>query len=102
MVFDSSEMGAQKHGSKGSGGGYVGGLLQLFDWNVKSRKKLFASKSDVPGISFTLKKKLVLHLGVCVLIITFIYVMCSPAFEQMDSNREKNMTIICLPLVSIW
>ncbi|XP_059291000.1 uncharacterized protein LOC132044522 [Lycium ferocissimum] len=40
-------MGAEKHGSK-SGGGYVGGFLQLFDWNAKSRKKLFSSKSDIP------------------------------------------------------
>ncbi|KAL3508149.1 hypothetical protein ACH5RR_033531 [Cinchona calisaya] len=40
-------MGAEKHVSK-SGGGYVGGLLQLFDWNAKSRKKLFSSKSGVP------------------------------------------------------
>ncbi|KAL9994038.1 hypothetical protein Hdeb2414_s0957g00968181 [Helianthus debilis subsp. tardiflorus] len=42
-------MGAQKHGSKGgSGGGYVGGFLHLFDWNAKSRKKLFSSKSESP------------------------------------------------------
>ncbi|KAI3792175.1 hypothetical protein L2E82_06046 [Cichorium intybus] len=43
------EMGAQKHGSKGGGGGgYVGGFLHLFDWNAKSRKKLFSSKSESP------------------------------------------------------
>ncbi|VFQ61043.1 unnamed protein product [Cuscuta campestris] len=43
-------MGAERHGSKrgGGGGGYVGGFLQLFDWNAKSRKKLFSSKSDSP------------------------------------------------------
>ncbi|KAI3706866.1 hypothetical protein L6452_24895 [Arctium lappa] len=42
-------MGAQKHGSKGGGGGgYVGGFLHLFDWNAKSRKKLFSSKSESP------------------------------------------------------
>nr|GLL43850.1 uncharacterized protein LOC109175333 [Ipomoea trifida] len=40
-------MGAERHGSK-RGGGYVGGFLQLFDWNAKSRKKLFSSKSDSP------------------------------------------------------
>ncbi|KAK9147014.1 hypothetical protein Sjap_006917 [Stephania japonica] len=42
-------MGFEKHSSKGGGGGggYVGGLLQLFDWNGKSRKKLFAAKSDL-------------------------------------------------------
>ncbi|OVA02567.1 protein of unknown function DUF4378 [Macleaya cordata] len=39
-------MGIDKQGSK-SGGGYVGGFLQLFDWNGKSRKKLF-TKSDLP------------------------------------------------------
>lgn len=26
-----------------------GGFLQLFDWNGKSRKKLFSSKPDLPG-----------------------------------------------------
>lgn len=39
-------MGAEKQGSKS--GSYVGGFLQLFDWNAKSRKKLFSSKSDIP------------------------------------------------------
>lgn len=40
-------MGGEKHGSKG--GGYVGGLLQLFDWNAKARKKLSWTKSDLSG-----------------------------------------------------
>ncbi|XP_052189040.1 uncharacterized protein LOC127799241 [Diospyros lotus] len=40
-------MGGEKQSSK-SRGGYVGGFLQLFDWNAKSRKKLFSSKSDLP------------------------------------------------------
>ncbi|KAK4425928.1 hypothetical protein Salat_1786800 [Sesamum alatum] len=39
-------MGIENHSSKG--GNYVGGFLQLFDWNAKSRKKLFSSKSDLP------------------------------------------------------
>ncbi|PIN19235.1 hypothetical protein CDL12_08088 [Handroanthus impetiginosus] len=38
-------MGIDKQGSKS--GNYVGGFLQLFDWNAKSRKKLFSSKSDL-------------------------------------------------------
>ncbi|KAL0433953.1 UNVERIFIED_CONTAM: hypothetical protein Slati_2729600 [Sesamum latifolium] len=42
-------MGIEKQGSKG--GNYVGGFLQMFDWNAKSRKKLFSSKSDIPGLS---------------------------------------------------
>lgn len=41
-------MGIEKQGSKG--GNYVGGFLQMFDWNAKSRKKLFSSKSEVPGM----------------------------------------------------
>ncbi|KAF8387787.1 hypothetical protein HHK36_026442 [Tetracentron sinense] len=41
-------MTVEKQGSKG-GGGYVGGFLQLFDWNRKSRKKLFPNKADLPG-----------------------------------------------------
>ncbi|KAJ0093196.1 hypothetical protein Patl1_24939 [Pistacia atlantica] len=40
-------MGIEREGSK-SGGGYVGGFFQLFDWKAKSRKKLFSSKSDFP------------------------------------------------------
>lgn len=40
-------MGVEKQNSKG-GVGYVGGFLQLFDWNAKSRKKLFANKPDLP------------------------------------------------------
>ncbi|XP_057785596.1 uncharacterized protein LOC131003137 [Salvia miltiorrhiza] len=39
-------MGIEKQSSKS--GNYVGGFLQLFDWNAKSRKKLFSSKSDFP------------------------------------------------------
>lgn len=31
--------------------GVKGGFLQLFDWNGKSRKKLFSSKSDIPESS---------------------------------------------------
>ncbi|XP_074320344.1 uncharacterized protein LOC141657109 [Silene latifolia] len=38
-------MGGERHGSKS--GRYVGGFLQLFDWNAKSRKKLFPSTSDL-------------------------------------------------------
>nr|XP_029146144.1 uncharacterized protein LOC112723137 isoform X1 [Arachis hypogaea]XP_029146145.1 uncharacterized protein LOC112723137 isoform X1 [Arachis hypogaea]XP_029146146.1 uncharacterized protein LOC112723137 isoform X1 [Arachis hypogaea]XP_029146147.1 uncharacterized protein LOC112723137 isoform X1 [Arachis hypogaea] len=41
-------MGVEKEGTK-SEGGYVGGLFRLFDWTSKSRKKLFATKSDLPG-----------------------------------------------------
>jgi hypothetical protein len=43
------KMGVEKEGLK-SGGGYVGSFFQLFDWTAKSRKKLFSSKSDLPGI----------------------------------------------------
>ncbi|KAL1548157.1 hypothetical protein AAHA92_16429 [Salvia divinorum] len=37
-------MGIEKQSSKSG----VGSFLQLFDWNAKSRKKLFSSKSDCP------------------------------------------------------
>ncbi|XP_059646973.1 uncharacterized protein LOC132293478 [Cornus florida] len=37
-------MGVEKQGSKSG----VGGFFQLFDWNAKSRKKLFSSKTDLP------------------------------------------------------
>ncbi|KAK8486393.1 hypothetical protein V6N13_135958 [Hibiscus sabdariffa] len=43
-------MGVNKEGST-NGGGYVGGFFQLFDWNAKSRKKLFSNKSDFPECS---------------------------------------------------
>ncbi|KAI3997523.1 hypothetical protein MKX01_008130 [Papaver californicum] len=41
-------MGVEKNSSKsgGGGGGYVGGFLQLFDWNGKSRKKLLAKSQE--------------------------------------------------------
>ncbi|KAI3991942.1 hypothetical protein MKX01_012887 [Papaver californicum] len=40
-------MGIEKNSSKsGGGGGYVGGFLQLFDWNGKSRKKLLAKSQE--------------------------------------------------------
>jgi hypothetical protein len=32
-----------------------GGLFNLFDWNGKSRKKLFANNSELPGIVVVLK-----------------------------------------------
>ncbi|XP_028752224.1 uncharacterized protein LOC114751815 [Neltuma alba] len=48
-------MGVEKEGTK-SGGGQVGGFFQLFDWTSKSRKKLFASKSDVPAFEESLKQ----------------------------------------------
>ncbi|XP_047960310.1 uncharacterized protein LOC125205430 [Salvia hispanica] len=38
-------MGIENQCSKG--GNYIGGFLQMFDWNAKSRKKLFSSKSEV-------------------------------------------------------
>ncbi|CBI22919.3 unnamed protein product, partial [Vitis vinifera] len=47
-------MRAEKQGSKS--GGYVGGFFQLFDWNAKSRKKLFSNKSDLPERSKQGKK----------------------------------------------
>lgn len=40
----------EKEGLK-SGGGYAGSFFHLFDWTAKSRKKLFTSKSDLPGTS---------------------------------------------------
>ncbi|KAH6785927.1 hypothetical protein C2S51_038382 [Perilla frutescens var. frutescens] len=45
-IFKWAVMGIEKQGSKG--GNYVGGFLQMFDWNAKSRKKLFSSKTEVP------------------------------------------------------
>ncbi|KNA18545.1 hypothetical protein SOVF_069500 [Spinacia oleracea] len=47
-------MGGDRHGSKS--GRYVGGFMQLFDWNAKSRKKLFSSRSDSPEESKQGKK----------------------------------------------
>ncbi|XP_043711167.1 uncharacterized protein LOC122660059 [Telopea speciosissima] len=49
-------MGFDRQSSK-NGGGYVGGFLQLFDWNGKSRKKLFSNKSDFPEGSKQGKKR---------------------------------------------
>ena len=41
-------MRVEKEGAKNEGR-YVGGFFYLFDWTSKSRKKLFAAKSDLPG-----------------------------------------------------
>jgi len=48
VLHSALKMGVEKEGTK-SGGGYVGGFFQLFDWTSKSRKKLFAAKSELPG-----------------------------------------------------
>ncbi|RDX87411.1 hypothetical protein CR513_31115, partial [Mucuna pruriens] len=40
-------MRVEKEGAQNEGG-YVGGFFHLFDWTSKSRKKLFAAKSDLP------------------------------------------------------
>ncbi|XP_075506616.1 uncharacterized protein LOC142543315 isoform X1 [Primulina tabacum] len=42
-------MGMEKKVSKG--GNYVGSLLELFDWNAKSHKKLFLTNSELPDQS---------------------------------------------------
>ncbi|XP_061344805.1 uncharacterized protein LOC133290693 [Gastrolobium bilobum] len=46
LLNSALKMGVEKEGTK-TGGGYVGGFFQLFDWTSKSRKKLFATKSDL-------------------------------------------------------
>ncbi|XP_073152398.1 uncharacterized protein [Henckelia pumila] len=38
------------------GGNYVDSLLQLFDWNAKSRKKLFLTNSELSGQSKQIKR----------------------------------------------
>ncbi|KAG5011080.1 hypothetical protein JHK87_019595 [Glycine soja] len=43
-------MRVEKEGAKNEGR-YVGGFFYLFDWTSKSRKKLFAAKSDLPESS---------------------------------------------------
>ncbi|CAJ1940898.1 unnamed protein product [Sphenostylis stenocarpa] len=40
-------MRVEKEGPRNEGG-HVGGFFQLFDWTSKSKKKLFATKSDLP------------------------------------------------------
>lgn len=42
------KMGVEKEGVR-NGSGHVGGFFQLFDWSSKSQKKLFSSKSELPG-----------------------------------------------------
>lgn len=71
-------MGAEKHGSKSGGGGYVGGLLQLFDWNAKSRKKLFSSKSTIPG---KLKSMVMVVLNGIHHMSSFVYSYFSPPIQ---------------------
>lgn len=75
-------MRAEKQGSKS--GGYVGGFFQLFDWNAKSRKKLFSNKSDLPGTLYYMCIDQILEICVYVhvlaymssLILLFPYLVC--------------------------
>lgn len=64
-------MGVEKQGSKG--GGYVGGFFQLFDWNAKSRKKLFSNKSDLQGTLYSMCIDQIFEISV---ILLFSYLIC--------------------------
>ncbi|TKY54205.1 hypothetical protein E2542_SST18611 [Spatholobus suberectus] len=48
LLNSALKMRVEKEGAKNEGGHNVGGFFHLFDWTSKSRKKLFATKSDLP------------------------------------------------------
>lgn len=81
VLHSALKMGVEKEGTK-SGGGYVGGFFQLFDWSTKSRKKLFAAKSDLPG-KFTV---FVEHTDVFISLVNF--------FESVIPNF-MGLVILC-------
>lgn len=47
MQYNSQKMEVEKRRSKGR-------FLNLFDWNGKSRKKLFSNNSHLPGMDYRL------------------------------------------------
>ena len=62
-----------------------GGFLQLFDWNGKSRKKLFTVKPDLPGI--------------LLLIVTVVWSYCILVFKRlfrycMQRVRTKEKRVV--------
>jgi len=60
-------MGVEKEGTKNGGS-----FFHLFDWTSKSRKKLFASKSDLPGTSNSVFISLVNFIFIVQLISSFV------------------------------
>lgn len=66
LLHSALKMGFEREGTKS--GGYVGGFFQLFDWTSKSRKKLFAAKSDLPG-KFTV---FIEHTGVFISLVNLL------------------------------
>lgn len=60
-------MEAEKRSSKG-------GFFQLFDWNVKSKKKLFSNKSALPGTCL-------IHINIC-----FFFLGLVILFSRLNFN----------------
>lgn len=95
-------MGHDKEGSKG--GGYVGGFFHLFDWKAKSRKKLFSSKSDVPGtglwdwwlVSYTNILYLSCFLHANVIIIS------SPTLSSAEHSKQGKKSDGNLPTTRVY
>lgn len=82
-------MGVEKEGTKN--GGYVGGFLHLFDWTSKPRKKLFASKSDLPG-TYT---ACIEHTGVFISLVNCITYMKFLLFYFLPSSNGE-IFLYCL------
>lgn len=64
-----------------------GGFLQLFDWNTKSKKRLFSSKPDVPGI--------LLHPFVFVTVVMFIIVPLVLLYSVLFCCLNAICCIVC-------
>lgn len=102
-------MGIEKEGSK-NGAGYVGGFLHLFDWTAKSRKKLFPSKSDLPGTisihvpanSMVFVLCLCCHLKYCWYFHDGFGYFFFPFFWQSIPNRGRKLMETCLLRGYVW
>jgi hypothetical protein len=63
-------MGVEKEGTKNGGS-----FFHLFDWTSKSRKKLFASKSDLPGTYTSCNSVFIVHFILSFSIAKFCFII---------------------------
>lgn len=81
IIYEKMEV--EKRSSKG-------GFLQLFDWNAKSRKKLFSNKPDLPGNSHY-KMLILLHSCNSVLYPCFILISNGSMPHRKFKTRKRKL-----------
>lgn len=86
-------MGAEKGGSKSSS------FFHLFDWNKKSRKKLFSSGTNSPGKSILAQ---CLKAAIFFLTIRNSFSLTLCVYLQSAQNWERQVMLICQQHDSSW